>query len=86
VSFAAITLYVASQRVFVVVDYFVIDSVRKLLDTFSYLGGREYVLEVLCSFDGHGAVFSTGSVEIGHCLKQIVKYCVVTVFVCCIAH
>jgi hypothetical protein len=33
VSFAVITLCVASQRVFVVV-YFVIDSVRKLLDTF----------------------------------------------------
>jgi hypothetical protein len=33
VSFAAITLYVASQRVFVVVVYFVIKSVRKLLDT-----------------------------------------------------
>jgi hypothetical protein len=33
VSFAAITLCVASQRVFV---YFVIDSVRKLLDTPSY--------------------------------------------------
>jgi hypothetical protein len=36
VSFAAITLCVASQRVFVVV-YFVIDSVRKLLDTPSYI-------------------------------------------------
>jgi hypothetical protein len=35
VSFAAVTLFVASQRVFVVV-YFVIDSVRKLLDTASY--------------------------------------------------
>jgi hypothetical protein len=34
VSFAAITLCVASQRVFIVaVVYFVIDSVRKLLDT-----------------------------------------------------
>jgi hypothetical protein len=34
VSFAAITLCVASQRVFIVVSvYFVIDSVRKLLDT-----------------------------------------------------
>jgi hypothetical protein len=33
--FAAITLCVASQRVFNVV-YFVIDSVRKLLDTPSY--------------------------------------------------
>jgi hypothetical protein len=34
VSFAAITLCVASQRVFIAVAvYFVIDSVRKLLDT-----------------------------------------------------
>jgi hypothetical protein len=38
VSFAAITLYVAPQRVFIFVGvYFVIDSVRKLLDTASYL-------------------------------------------------
>jgi hypothetical protein len=37
VSFAAITLRVASQRVFIVVSvYFVIDSVWKLLDTPSY--------------------------------------------------
>jgi hypothetical protein len=36
VSFAAITLCVASQRVFNVVVYFVIDSIRKLLDTPSY--------------------------------------------------
>jgi hypothetical protein len=37
VTFAAITLCVASERVFVVVvAYFVIDSVRKLLDTPSY--------------------------------------------------
>jgi uncharacterized membrane protein len=35
VKFAAITLCVASQRVFIVV-YFVIDSVRKLLVTPSY--------------------------------------------------
>jgi hypothetical protein len=35
VSFATITLCVASQRVFIVV-YFVIDSVRKLLNTPSY--------------------------------------------------
>jgi hypothetical protein len=34
VSFAVITLCVASQRVFVVVSvYFVIDSVQKVLDT-----------------------------------------------------
>jgi hypothetical protein len=37
VSFTAITLCVASQRVFIViVVYFLIDSVRKLLDTLSY--------------------------------------------------
>jgi hypothetical protein len=37
VSFAAITLCVASQRVFIFVSvYFVIDSVRKLLLTHSY--------------------------------------------------
>jgi hypothetical protein len=34
VSFAAITLYVASERVSIVLSlYFVIDSVRKLLET-----------------------------------------------------
>jgi hypothetical protein len=38
VSFAAITLCVASQRVFIVVSvYIVMDSVRKLLDTSSYV-------------------------------------------------
>jgi len=37
VSFAAITLCVASQRASVVVVYFVNDSVRKLLDTPSYV-------------------------------------------------
>jgi hypothetical protein len=36
VSFVAITLCVASQRVFIIVVYFVIDSVRKILDTPSY--------------------------------------------------
>jgi hypothetical protein len=40
VSFAAITICVVSQRVFVVVVvvvvYFAIDSVRELLDTSSY--------------------------------------------------
>jgi hypothetical protein len=36
VSFAAITICVASRRMFIVV-YFVIDSVRKHLDTFSYV-------------------------------------------------
>jgi uncharacterized membrane protein len=42
VNFAAITLCVASQRVFIVV-YFVIDSVREILDTPSYLGMKEAV-------------------------------------------
>jgi hypothetical protein len=42
VSFATVTIFVSSQRVFivvvvVVVVYFVIDSVRKLLDTLSYV-------------------------------------------------
>jgi hypothetical protein len=38
VSFAAITFCVASQRVFIVVRlYFVIDLVRELLDTPSYV-------------------------------------------------
>jgi hypothetical protein len=37
VSFAVVILCVASQRVFTVVSvYFVVDSVRKLLDTSSY--------------------------------------------------
>jgi hypothetical protein len=39
VSFASVTLCVASQRVFIVVSvYFIIDSVVKLLDTQSYYG------------------------------------------------
>jgi hypothetical protein len=46
VSFAAITLRVASQRVFIVVVYFVIDSVRKLLDTPSYI----YILSIFLHF------------------------------------
>jgi hypothetical protein len=42
VSFVPITLCVASQRVFIVVSvYFVIDSVRKLLGTPSYVQSRD---------------------------------------------
>jgi hypothetical protein len=37
VGFDAITLCVASQRVFIIVVYFVIDSVWKLMDTPSYM-------------------------------------------------
>jgi hypothetical protein len=58
VSFATITLYVASQRVFIVSVYFVIDSVRKLLDIPSYIGvvrifmlGRDWVE---ASWTGYG--------------------------------
>jgi hypothetical protein len=47
VSFAAITLCVASQQVFIVVSvYFVMDSVRKLLDTPSYSHVRSGTLRV----------------------------------------
>jgi hypothetical protein len=47
VSSAAITLCVASQRVFIVVTvYFVIDSVRKLLDTPSYIWLMRVVLRL----------------------------------------
>jgi len=48
VSFAAITLYAASQRVFIVVIvvvYFVIDSVRKLLDTSSYFQPQSMLID-----------------------------------------
>jgi hypothetical protein len=49
VSFAAKTLCVASQRVFIVVVYFVIVSVRKLLDTsrtlFTEYDGDDYELK-----------------------------------------
>jgi hypothetical protein len=47
VSFAAITVCVAFQRIFVVV-YFVIDSVRELLNTPSYDGlPHLYLLQAL---------------------------------------
>jgi hypothetical protein len=36
VSFAVVTTCVASQQVFIIIVYFVIDSVRKILDTPSY--------------------------------------------------
>jgi hypothetical protein len=50
VNFAAITLCVPSQRVVVIV-YFVIESVRKLLDTPSYnvaLSGRIIMNREIC--------------------------------------
>jgi hypothetical protein len=50
VSFAAVTLCVASQQVFIVaVAYFFIDSVRKLLVTPSYASGRDKEFLNLCT-------------------------------------
>jgi hypothetical protein len=45
VSFDAKSLCVASYRVFVVVLYFIIDSVRKLLDTRAYISGGRLLYE-----------------------------------------
>jgi hypothetical protein len=47
VSFAAITLCVAFQRVFIVAVYFVIDSIRKLLDRTSYFTQKEFWIHVV---------------------------------------
>jgi hypothetical protein len=49
VSFAAVTICVAFQRVFIVVVYFVIDSVRKLFVTPSYNGMKKYIIVTLYS-------------------------------------
>jgi hypothetical protein len=47
-SFAVITLCLASQRVFIfVVVYFVIDSVRKLLDTPTYVKYYTFVITAI---------------------------------------
>jgi hypothetical protein len=49
--FAAITLCVASQRVFIVVSvYFAIDSVRKLLDKPSYFAFQSLKIFVLKNY------------------------------------
>jgi hypothetical protein len=58
VSFAAITLCVASERVFIVVSlYFVIDSVRKLLDTPSYDKCSMFVVKHLSMYVYLGQLF-----------------------------
>jgi hypothetical protein len=63
VSFAVITLCVASQRVFVVVSvYFVMDSIRKLLDTYSYLHALNKSLIQMCDVSNKQLhYFSTAS-------------------------
>jgi hypothetical protein len=50
-SFATITLCVTSQRVFIVALYFVIDSVRKLLDTPSYATSSDEAYKCTENFD-----------------------------------
>jgi hypothetical protein len=70
VSFTAVTLYVACQRVFiVVVVYFVIDSVRKLFDTPS----RARVCVCVCA-RARARVYR-GSVIMYLEQKTMLKYC-----------
>jgi hypothetical protein len=62
VTFAAITLCVASQRVFIVVVYFVNDSVRKLLDTPLVIVAMDSIkirraLSLPAKLDTEGALF-----------------------------
>jgi hypothetical protein len=61
VSFAAIIICVTSQRVFVII-YFVIDSVRKLLDTPSYMTGISSFLRNSRSSTTWGRVIPKGTV------------------------
>jgi len=59
VSFAAMSICVASQRVFIVVS-FVIDLVRKLLDTLSYTvkgKGKQYLILHLKAFVIHSQLY-----------------------------
>jgi hypothetical protein len=64
-SFAAITLCVASERVFIVfVVYFVIDSVRKLLDTLSYTASQHRRPRLETSANYNIASFDDGTTEI----------------------
>jgi hypothetical protein len=67
VSFAAINLCVASQRVFIVVVYFVIDSVRKLLDTPSYL------VRISARLPAILMIFALLSVSAGECRDSTFK-------------
>jgi hypothetical protein len=60
--FCRIILCVAFQRVFIVVVYFVIDSVPKLLDTPSYMSEYQYVrcfIDVLGRMIMHLSVICT---------------------------
>jgi hypothetical protein len=59
VNFAAITLCIASQQVFIVVVYFVIDSVLKILDILSYVGK---VVPILHKASRHADVLGRGGI------------------------
>jgi hypothetical protein len=59
VSFAAITLCVASQEVFIVVVYFVIDSVRNLLVTPSYVCTSLMTCVLFCLLTAFALLFAS---------------------------
>jgi hypothetical protein len=69
VSFAAITLCVASQRVFIVVVYFVIDSVRKLLDIPSYLSTTKKTLVYIFTLTVSDINWNT--LQVGTCATHV---------------
>jgi hypothetical protein len=69
VSFAAINLCVASQRVFISVSvYFIMDSVRKLLDTPSCVTWREFLFRISTTIR-HQTVFVINFVYITICVS-----------------
>jgi len=58
VSFAVTTLCFASQRAFIiVVVYFAIDSVRKILNTPSYTSTPHYAFMAWCSVKAQGQLY-----------------------------
>jgi hypothetical protein len=61
VSFAAISLYVPSQQVFIAVVYFVIDSVRKLLDIPSCITLNTTAKYCPCSFSKFCNVYTSAN-------------------------
>jgi hypothetical protein len=64
VSFAAITLWVACHRVFVVVSiYFVIDSVRNLLVTPSYVCLCKYLRRNVAHSSAQGSILGVSKME-----------------------
>jgi hypothetical protein len=70
VSVAAITLCIASQRVFIVVVYFVMDSVRKHLGTPSYI----YIYMYVCVCVYVCYIYVRMYVCIYVCMQNTVKF------------